>query len=384
MYKYLLTCIFVVLALNACSTPPKAPAHLVTNVWHDQEFHYTGEPSISKQTLFEISDQLKQQLSGYTQARANEQERIGKMITLLFGDEGRSFPYASGHSTIAMDTWRNHSGDCLSLTVLAYAMAKELGLDAHLQEVKIPMLVNRVRNLDLIVGHVNLAISHEQTIRIGNHLSPRGDLIIDFEPSFGPAQRGVVLTEDEILSRFYNNMATEFLESNDTTQAYRYYRAAITTSPQYAPSYANMAQMYMNAGFNNDAEILLRNTLSFDNDDYSALHSLRELLVSQGRNADVYHLDERIQAQRNQDPYYWLQKGVHSIEQGQYIPAIDALEHAEQLTNGFLEVHRYLAVAYALSGDQKNASAQLKKLESLGLDNQSIALLSKKIERLNR
>lgn len=380
MSKQILACIAAVLALTACTTPSTRP--LATPVWHDQDFHYSGEMIISKQQLFAMDEQLKNQLAEYPHGRFTEQARISQLITLLFGKDGRSFPYAAGHSTIAMDTWHNHSGDCLSLTVLAYAMAKELGLDAHLQEVKIPMLVNRVHNLDLIVGHVNLSISHLESIRIDNHLSPPGDLIVDFEPSFGSARRGTILTEDDILSRFYNNVATEFLESGDKTHAYQYYRAAITTAPHYGSSYANLAQLYVSAGFDHDAELLLQNTLSFDDEDYSALYSMRELLTREGRIAEARQLDQRIQTQRDQDPYHWLQSGIHNLEDGKYRLAINDLQHAEKLTNGFFEIHRYLAVAYALNGDQKNANAQLLKLETLGLDDRSLALLSKKIERL--
>jgi Flp pilus assembly protein TadD len=123
---------------------------------------------------------------------------------------------------------------------------------------------------------------------------------------------------------------------------------------------------------------LLRQALALNEQSDLALGSLHRLLLSQGRTAEAAVYEERLLAQREQDPYYWLGLGLDQLQQARYPQAVAALERAQALTQGFEEVHRLLAVAYWRAGHTHKARDQLAMLAALNRGDPSVALLSKK------
>jgi Flp pilus assembly protein TadD len=118
------------------------------------------------------------------------------------------------------------------------------------------------------------------------------------------------------------------------------------------------------------------------NDDADiALRSLHQLLVSQGRESEALKYTEILRARQDKDPYYWLGVGLDYLQAENYQKAVSALEHAQALTTGFQEVHRYLAIAYWRAGKQPQAKNQLSVLASLMVDDPRLAALSKKISK---
>ena len=52
--------------------------------------------------------------------------------------------------------WRLRRGDCLSLTILAYAMGRAMKLHADMQEVPIAAMFDRRNQFDFLSQHVNV------------------------------------------------------------------------------------------------------------------------------------------------------------------------------------------------------------------------------------
>jgi Flp pilus assembly protein TadD len=138
-----------------------------------------------------------------------------------------------------------------------------------------------------------------------------------------------------------------------------------------------LAQLYIRKGFLQSAERLLLHAIALDDDADIALRSLHQLLVSQGRESEALKYTEILQARQEKDPYYWLGVGLDQLQRGNYRKAISALEHAQALTRGFQEVHRYLAIAYWRAGKPSQAKNQLSMLASLMFDDLGLAALSR-------
>ena len=187
----------------------------------------------------------------------------------------------------------------------------------------------------------------------------------------------MALSDDGILARFYNNVAAEYLAQGDLILAYAHFKAAVLADPGYSPSYSNLAQLYIRKGFLQSAERLLLHAIALDDDADIALRSLHQLLVSQGRESEALKYKEILQARQEKDPYYWLGVGLHHLQGGNYRKAVNALEHAQALTRGFQEVHRYLAIAYWRAGKPSQAKSQLSMLASLMVDDLGLAALSR-------
>jgi tetratricopeptide (TPR) repeat protein len=372
------------IALAGCTAAPRAPlpAHLP---WQDQAFDYDAAlVPVRKQDLFQLDAELQSALHDPVIQRSSAQNRLDHLIALVFGPEVKDFHYLGGHSTIAAETWRLKRGDCLSLTILAYSLAKDLGLSAKMQEVRMPVVFDRRGRVDFLNRHVNVIMKRDGWLQLSYGSIRPGDVIIDFEPEIGSLRKGLALSEDGIVARFYNNVAAEYLAQGNLTLAYAHFKTAILADPLYSPSYSNLAQLYKRRGFLESAEQLLMHAIALNDDADIAMHTLHQLLVSQGREAEALKYAKMLKARQDKDPYYWLGLGLDYLVRENYQEAIDALEHAQALTTGFEEVHSYLAIAYWRAGKQAEAKKQLAVLASLRLEGPGLAALSKKINRVTR
>ncbi len=365
----------IVLAGCAAAPPAPLPAHLL---WQDQAFDYDAAlVSVGKRDLFQLEDDLLSKLHDSSIQNSSTQYRLHYLVSILFGPKAKDFPYSGGHSTIAAETWRRKTGDCLSLTVLSYSLANALGMSVQMQEVRVPVVFDRRGNVEFLNRHVNVLIRGAGELYLIAGSMRSGDVIIDFEPQVASRREGMALSDGGILARFYNNVAAEYLAQGDLTLAYAHFKAAVLADPGYSPSYSNLAQLYIRRGFLQSAERLLLHAVALNDDADIALRSLHQLLVSQGRESEALRYREILQARQEKDPYYWLGVGLDQLQRGNYRKAISALEHAQALTRGFQEVHRYLAIAYWRAGKPSQAKNQLSMLASLMFDDLGLAALGR-------
>jgi Tfp pilus assembly protein PilF len=368
-------------SLLGCSVAPKVAA-LPAGLWQDRAFdHDPALVTATAATVFALDAQLEASLRQPDIAAAPSGRRLAHLMALLFGTDMRAFEYAGGRSSSAAETWRNKRGDCLSLTILGYSLARTLDLPAQMREVRVPASFDRRNGIDFLNNHVNLLIRNDRALRIGHRQLPGGDVLIDFEPQMGSRQPGTNLSDDAILARYYNNLATDHLAAGRDRLAYAHFKAAINADASYTPSYNHLAQLYQRAGLDAAAERMLRHALSLNDDAGLALGSLHRLLLAQGRSGEAKVLEAELHARRAQDPYYWLGLGVERLQQQRPDEAVDALERAQALIRGFDDVHRYLAVAYWRVGKLRLARDQLAILSALDRGDPSIAALSKKFSR---
>jgi tetratricopeptide (TPR) repeat protein len=240
-----------------------------------------------------------------------------------------------------------------------------LNLQAELQEVPVPASFDRRGNVDFLNAHVNVLLRNDQSLHLSDPWLAAGAVVIDFEPTIGSRRLGTSLSDSAVLARFLNNVASERLAQRNHRAAYAHYKAAIIAEPTYSASYNNLAQLYLIAGNPDGAEALLRHALSLNAANDLALDSLYRLLLSQDRAAEAHVYEQRLLERRHRDPYYWLGLGLERLRQAQYTEAVEALERAQGLTNGFGEVHRNLAIAYWHSGQPHKARDQLALLDAL-------------------
>lgn len=366
------------MALGGCATSTGAGAP-VELPWLDEAFdHRDTLVTVGKEELFRLPDELARIVDTAELKIAPGMTRLRHLTAVVHGPDKRGFTYVSGNSTTAAQTWARRAGDCLSLTVLAYATARALGLASDMQEVQTPIAFDRTGRFDVLYQHVNLVVSLRQTVFGETGYGQPTDVVIDFDPNVGAGRRGMSLTEDGILSRYYNNIAVEHLTADRQALAYAHFRAAIKADPTFAAPYASLAILYRAKGFNAQAEQLLNVALRMSPRPDLPLRALHDLMEQQGRTAEAKAFARQLEARQAWDPYYWTGRGVRHLEDGEARRAVNALERARELAPGFPEVRRYLAVAYVRNGNPKLAAEELKALESMQ-DQTKLAWLRRKL-----
>ncbi len=378
--KSFLCMVAVLLGLAGCATSPIA-SKPIAGIWLDQDYAYQPtRVTETRDTLFALDAAVLESLASFERMDFTTERRLDQLMSRLYGPKGIRLAYNIGHSTVASQTWRNKRGDCLSLTILAYAAARSLGLKAQMQEVRVPMAVDRRDGMDFINGHVNVLIRNETEILINGQSIQAGGFVIDFEPQAGSRGTGTWLSEDAILARFYNNKGSEYLVQQDYPQAYAYYKAAIETDPSYVASYTNLALLYNRAGQSANAERLLLHAMALGGNSYAPLRSLHQLMTAQGRQAEALHYAELLQRRQDEDPYHWLGLGLAALQEGRNAAAVHALERAAKLSSGFEEIHYNLGLAYWRLGNREAAQAQLTALRNINVRDPGVAVLARKMQ----
>jgi tetratricopeptide (TPR) repeat protein len=375
-------CIAIPLCLGLLAGCASAPP-TVALPWRDADFaHDPALVKTSKAELFRLDAALVAELRAATDLTRDPRQRSDQLVALLFDRAAGGFTYAAGHSTPAMQTWTERRGDCLSLTVLTYALARAAGVDAHMQEVRVPALLDRRGNIDFLNRHVNVLVRLQTPTAPGRRNgSAAPALVIDFEPAVGSFREGTPLSDDAILARYYNNLAVEHYARGEDAAAYAHFKAAIGADPRFAPSYGNLAQLYVRRGYAAEAEQLLRQAVALTDAADLSLWRLHQLLLAQGRSAEAAQFEALLHTRRERDPYYWLGVGVERLRARDYGPAIAALQRAQSMSQGFDEVHRYLALAYWRAGETRLAQEQLAVLAGRGLEDPAYVALRAKFDR---
>jgi Flp pilus assembly protein TadD len=256
-------------------------------------------------------------------------------------------------------------------------------LKASMQEVPVPVNIDRHGGIDYEAGHVNLYIDTNMSADLGTSITPKRGVIIDFEPTVGSARLGETQSPQSMLARFYNNLGAQSLVDGKYSRAYAHFRAAIQADPGFTGAFGNLAWLYQRMGYERDAEKVLLHATLLKTNSYVAIRGLHLLMVAQGRTQEAAKYEEILSAQRKQDPYYWIGVGLDQFKQENYHRAVDAFERAQSLTTGFSEVHRYLALAYLKEGQPTKVREQLIALESIDRNDPVLGPLNSKLKRLH-
>lgn len=354
----------LVAALTGCAARPPAESVVDVLARADAAFGVRELPPPDAQDLFALPPDLRELLQGPELRGLSSGQRLNALIDAIFGADRKRFGYGSEQSTVAAQTWAQRRGDCLSLTVLTYAAARALGLDARMQEVRVPAVYERRAGIDFVNRHVNVAVRLRSRNPIEDVLQMQ-TAVIDFEPLLTGGERGRPLSEAAVLARFYNNLGSQALAAGDTQRAYGMYRSAIAADPLYGAAHGNLALLLQQRGLPAEAERLLHRAVALGDEPEVALAALHELLVAQQRTDEAELVARQLRAAQDADPYHWISRGVAALNDGRDRQAVADLEHARQLTSGFTEVHGWLALAYWRLGDGAHAREQLAKLEAL-------------------
>lgn len=327
-------------------------------LWQDAAFDYQPtRVTETRETLFTLDPELVRTLRGGDTLNAPTHRRLERLLSRLYTKEGMLLSYASGHTTGAMQTWTNKRGDCLSLTILAYAAATALRLDAHMQEVPVPLSVDRRGGLDYVSSHVNVFVTTDSEIALHGQVYGAHGFVIDFEPQPGSRRIGQWLTEDGILARFYSNRGTEYLVARTASRPMPITARPFLlrpTMPRPIPTWRTC--MPVRACWPLQSSCC-RMPWHLGGPSYAPLRAMQRLLTAQGRTADAQHYADLLARRQDEDPYHWFGLGVEALAQRGTRGSHPALERAAALTTGFEEIHYNLGLAYWRNG-QRDAGRQ--------------------------
>ncbi|GLS83158.1 tetratricopeptide repeat protein [Paraferrimonas haliotis] len=277
------------------------------------------------------------------------------------------FQYQERVSELPASTYEVRVGNCLSLVLLTAAMAKELGIKVRYREVKVDPIWDRDSGYLLINDHINIGLM--PGFMPTTYTTSRDTFVVDFLPTRAIAGYRVnFVTEDQVLSMLFNNLAAENLIDGNIRPAYWMAKEALSYDEHSTQAMNTLALVYRRSGLEEQAEFLYQRALSLNQDDLTSLNNYSVLLADQGRLTEWAAIHKRVELSRLRNPYHFFDQAELAFANNDYQRAIYYYNKALDKADYRHEFYFGLAKSYAQTGDHLKAKDNLAKALSLSQD----------------
>nr|WP_284500257.1 tetratricopeptide repeat protein [Microbulbifer sp. GX H0434] len=266
--------------------------------------------------------------------------RLDHLMTEL---ESRAFSvYYDANATLpAAEVFSRRRGNCMAFSALMVAMARELGIEAHFNQVMVPATWQLESEQIAVYRHVNVVAD-----------AGRGQRVIDFNfTGYSADYRQRQLTDAEAFARYYSNISMELLDNGDYREAHRYLQKALQLNPGDTTLWNNLGVIYRRAGEASRARSAYLIALQQDDENLSAMANLEQLSRAGGELALADNLSHRLTSYRRKNPYFWYTQALKAYRRGDYTSAADSAENAISIEDLDHRFHFLLGMARFRLGD---------------------------------
>ncbi len=266
-----------------------------------------------------------------------------------------NFDYDPSLTLTAADTFNRRAGNCLSFSNMFVAMAREAGLKAWFQEVKLTPEWSNINETFLVSMHVNAVVQ-----------DARSQYVVDVS---GAKRAKWVrirrLSDAEAEAQYYNNYGADALVENDLATAFAYLVKAIRTAPDTSYIWSNLGVVYNRNGQAEDAKRAYAVALEINPAEIVALNNLHTIYVHEGDLVRAERLSSRVERHRLKNPYYLHRLSSQALDERRYEDAIALLKRAIKLDKEEYRFHFTLAHSLLLNGEKDAALQSLGQAKQL-------------------
>jgi len=304
------------------------------------------------------------------------EQRLQRLVELVFRPEGAglALEYDTEATLTVAETWHQRRANCLSFTLLFVALAREIGLEARMQEVGQVVTWYEDQGLIFNAGHVN----------VGMRVDGR-PATLDLDSNVLYDRRGPQpISDARALAHFYNNRGAEHLAMHDTANARAYLQASLQMDPRFVAAWSNLGVLESRENDLDAAAKDLETALSINGGHAPALHNATKLYQRMGDTARVAQLQAQLQRRQRSDPFYQFLQGAQAEKKADYAQAIDYYRRAVRLYDRAHQFHFGLARAYYLSGNNRLAEHEMARARDLGGSEQLRSVYQNKLDAIRR
>lgn len=351
--------------------------------------HFTGFEDIQlvqEQDIFLLNQSTKNYIKQRADLAANEQDKALTLIHDLFSPAQLALDYVHGANTIAQKTFDSGKANCLSLTILAYSMAREAGLEVKFYEVFQEESWSQFGDFDLANGHVNLKISAApKTAALQDVPSFRKTYTVDFFPTDREGRfRTSEIDKDIIMSYFYSNLAAKALMESDNLRAYAHVRKALQVYANDSSAWNNLALILKRQNLVTQAIDAYQQAINLRPDNFTAWENMAVLLAKNGEAEEAQKIRSRLEAQRRQNPNYFIRLGNRYLLDNDTEAAEKAFRQSLKLDNKNHYAWFGLARVSGLQGDKATVLEHLERAKRYGRRDGFSSRYASKIEALSQ
>ncbi len=309
------------------------------------------------QNPMELNPEIRQFLDQKVDRYLPQMERLRTLVSTVFQSNELNFVYVPATRTV-IETYNEHSGNCLSFTLMLISMARYLGLDARFREVEIAPVWTKAGDFVNLSQHVNAAVF------IGGQA-----YAIDLFPEVNRIEiGGQVVSDARGLALFYNNKGVDELTQGDLAAGEAYLQTALQADPTTVIVWINLGAAKTRGGDYKEAERYLRHALELDPRNPAAMSNLANVCQVTGRLKEAARYQARIKEFRDRNPYYHYDLGMQAFDAGRYGEAVTEYRRAVKLKAKEHNFYFALARAYGMLGEKTRAVDNLQLAEKYAAD----------------
>ncbi len=352
--KIVVLCLMV-LVLPACALSP--PRNDVDLLFADSLF---GAPPTLPQhvDIFALSDEVRAQIRADVTQRGRGRSRL---MALQESIATLKIEYDAETTRSASEAFAARAGNCLSLVILAGALAAEMEVPIVFQSVHGYDTWSRSRGIAFLSGHVNLMLGSDlPSTRFGMQVFDR-PVVIDFaEDAHATVRRSRPIGASTVVAMFYNNRAAEVLLDSGPQDAYWWAREAIRAEPTFMSAYNTLAVIYRRSGRLVEAARVLNVALQREPGNPQMLTNLVAVLELQGRSSEAQATRRLLAKVSEYPPFWFLDQGNAALESGDAEGALAWYQREMERIPYDHELHFAIAVASARLGHADEVRAHLQ------------------------
>ena len=249
--------------------------------------------------LLALDDNMREFVETYTKGLRSHRQRMHGLHQSIKSNAILGVKYQPNAEGKADDVFYRGTANCLSYAHLFIALAREAGLDASYQWVKIRPQWSRVGERVAVRLHVNATVN----LRHGQQYT------VDIEPLQPSHTTGTrELSDTDAVALYHNNIAMDALAGNEIDLAWAHAVRALQLSPAMSLLWVNIGAIYRLAGQHAEAEGSYLYALQLSPSDRSAMNNLVVLYNIEGREEDSAYWSNKVARYRRNNPYYhaWL------------------------------------------------------------------------------
>lgn len=348
--------------LGGCATAPQEVP--VAALLQDQRFAPAAE-SIDPAAVMAPSPEMlrfvRERLAGAGRQRDARQQLLDSLYTR---GELR-LEYDAGLTRTAAQAFEAKAGNCLSLSLMTAAFARELGLPVQFRHVYMEEQWSRVGDLQVLAGHINIALQ-----RRNSQFKAPGDevhsLVVDFLPGVDiRRQRSITLDERSVVAMYFNNRAAELLAGGEVARAYWWARAALLHDARHLNALNTLGVIYRRHGDAPAARRSFEQLLRLEPGNVQAMANLIPLLEAAGESDEVRSLSARLAQLQPYPPFRFFDLGRQAMRDGDYRRARELFIKEVERSAYNHEFHFWLALANVGLGRWEDVRRALTQAQEL-------------------
>jgi Tfp pilus assembly protein PilF len=375
MAMKVLTIPLAAVLLAACATAPAPHENGALFV----DAHFGTRPELpSRDAIFQLPAAARAQLRSEL-VRSAQRDSPHRLLPTFV--QTLRLDYDTAVTRTAAEAFEARAGNCLSLVILAGALAAELNVPVVYQSVHGYETWSRDGGINFLSGHVNLRL--EAPASASGFVGFERPMVIDFvERARATAWRARPIPESTVVAMFLNNRAAETLAAGDARRAYWWARAAIEADPGFFSAHNTLAVVYQRAGLAGEARRVLEYALRHQPDDAQMLANLVRLLQRQGHTAEARALERRLAEVAAHPPFWFLDRGNERLALGDAAGAMRWYQRELRRMPYDHELHFAIAMASAQLGDLAAAHRHLALAQQHSGSRERRAIYAAKLDRL--